>query len=71
MTVNNQSEPEIHISEKKLQKLGWILLSLAVIFTIIGALVSPLDEQGKPVLFCPRLRLLRITGDLLKHGYLS
>jgi len=56
MTVNNQSDPEIHISEEKLQKLGWILLSLAVIFTIIGALVSPLDEQGKPVLLLPEVK---------------
>jgi hypothetical protein len=56
MTVNNQSDPEIHISEEKLQKLGWILLSLAVIFTIIGTLVSPLDEQGKPVLLLPEVK---------------
>ena len=56
MTVNNQSDPEIHISEEKLQKLGWILLSLAVIFTIVGALVSPLDEQGKPVLLLPEVK---------------
>jgi len=56
MTVNNQSDPEIHISEEKLQKLGWILLSLAVIFTIIGALVSPLDEQRKPVLLLPEVK---------------
>jgi len=56
MTVNNQSDPEIHISEEKLQKLGWILLSLAVIFTIIGAVVSPLDELGKPVLLLPEVK---------------
>ena len=55
MTVNNQSDPEIHISEEKLQKVGWILLSLAVIFTIIGAFVSPLDELGKPVLLLPEV----------------
>ncbi len=56
MTVNNQSDPEIHISEEKLRKLGWILLGLAVVFTIIGALVSPLDEQGKPVLLLPEVK---------------
>ena len=56
MTVNNPREPEIHISEEKLHKLGWILLILAVIFTIIGALVSPLDEQGKPVLLLPEVK---------------
>lgn len=56
MTVNNQSDPEIHISEEKLQKVGWILLSLAVFFTIIGAFVSPLDELGKPVLLLPEVK---------------
>ena len=50
MTTSNQSEPEIHISEEKLQKFGLILLGIAVLFTMIGALVSPLDDQGKPVL---------------------
>ena len=43
MTVNNPSEPEIHISEEKLRKFGLILLGVAVLFAIIGALVSPLD----------------------------
>jgi nucleotide-binding universal stress UspA family protein len=56
MTVNNPSEPEIQISEEKLQKLGWILFGLAVFFTIIGAFVSPLDDQGKPVLFLPEVK---------------
>ena len=56
MTVNNPSEPEIQISEEKLQKLGWILFGLAVFFTIIGALVSPLDDQGKPVLLLPEVK---------------
>lgn len=56
MTVKIPSETEIQISEEKLQKLGWILLGLAVFFTIIGALVSPLDEQGKPVLLLPEVK---------------
>ena len=56
MTVNNPSEPEIQISEEKLQKLGWILFGLAVFFTIIGAFVSPLDDQGKPVLLLPEVK---------------
>jgi len=56
MTVNNPSEPEIQISEEKLQKLGWILFGLVVIFTIIGGFVSPLDEQGKPVLLLPEVK---------------
>jgi hypothetical protein len=44
MTVNNPREPEIQISEEKLRRLGWILLGLTVVFTIIGAFVSPLDD---------------------------
>ena len=56
MTVNNPSEPEIQISEEKLQKLGWILFGLAVFFTIIGAFFSPLDDQGKPVLLLPEVK---------------
>ena len=56
MTLNNQSEPEIHISEEKLQKFGLILLGIAVLFTIIGAPVSLLDEQGKPVLLLPEVK---------------
>jgi hypothetical protein len=56
MTVNNPSEPEIHISEEKLRKFGLILLGVAVLFAIIGAFVSPLDEQGKPVLLLPEVK---------------
>ena len=56
MTVNDPSESEIQISEEKLQKLGWILFGLAVFFTIIGAFVSPLDGQGKPVLLLPEVK---------------
>jgi len=55
MTMSNQSEPEIHISEERLQKFGLILMGIAVLFTIIGAFVSPLDEQGKPVLLLPEV----------------
>lgn len=56
MTMNNANDPEIQISEEKLQKLGWILFGLTVIFTIIGAVVSPLDTFGKPVLLLPQVK---------------
>ncbi len=56
MVVNNFDGPEIQISEEKLQKFGWILLGLAVIFTIIGALVSPIDDLGKPILLLPEVK---------------
>lgn len=54
--MNNQRKPEILISQEKLQNFGWILLGLAVMFTIIGALVSPMDEQGKPLLLLPDVK---------------
>ena len=56
MTVNNPGNPEIHISEEKLQKFGLVLLGIAVLFTIIGAIVSPLDDLGKPVLLLPEVK---------------
>ena len=56
MTMSNQSKPEIHISEEKLQKFGLVLLGIAVLFTILGAIVSPLDDQGKPVLLLPEVK---------------
>jgi hypothetical protein len=58
-TMNNSGESEIHISEEKLQKIGWILLCLTILFTIIGVFVSPLDDQGKPVLFLPEVKALK------------
>jgi hypothetical protein len=58
-TMNNSGESEIHISEEKLQKIGWILLCLTILFTIIGVFVSPLDDQGKPVLFLPEVKTLK------------
>jgi len=56
MTVNNPGNLEIHISEEKLQKFGLVLLGIAVLFALIGVIVSPLDEQGKPVLLLPEVK---------------
>jgi len=56
--MNNSGESEILIPEEKLRKFGWILLGLTILFTIIGMFVSPLDEQGKPVLFLPEVKAL-------------
>ena len=56
MTQNNSSEPTIQISEEKLQKFGWILCGIAVLFTVIGGFVSPVDDQGKPVLLLPEVK---------------
>jgi len=56
--MNNSGESEILIPEEKLRKFGWILLGLTILFTIIGMFVSPLDKQGKPVLFLPEVKAL-------------
>ena len=40
----------LHIS------LGWLLLPLAVILTVVGALSSPRDAQGQPLLLLPDIK---------------
>ena len=49
-------DPVIQISEEKLQKFGLILLGIVVLFTVIGGLVSPIDDQGNPVLLLPDVK---------------
>lgn len=71
MTVSNSPDhPEIHISTERLQKMGWVLLGLAVLFTIIGAIASPLDEQGRPILLLPEVKAVEDYRQLA-HGWLS
>lgn len=50
------SPKEIEISEERLQRIGLIILALAVIFCVIGGFTSPLDESGKPVLLLPEVK---------------
>jgi hypothetical protein len=47
---------EIEISEQQVQRIGLILLALAVIFAVIGGFTSPVDENGKPVLLLPEVK---------------
>jgi hypothetical protein len=47
---------DVEISERTLQRIGLILLALAVVFVVIGGLTSPLDENGKPVLLLPEIK---------------
>ncbi len=56
MTVNEGGQPVIRISEERLWLFGWILLGVAVFFTMVGALVSPSDAEGKPVLLLPEVK---------------
>lgn len=39
-----------------LQRAGVLLLVLAVIFSVLGYLVSPQDESGKPILLLPEVK---------------
>jgi hypothetical protein len=58
MMQHDLSGSEIQISEEIIQKLGWVLLGIAVLFTIIGGFVSPMDDQGKPVLLLPEVKAM-------------
>ena len=58
MTQNDTGDPVIQISEEKMQKFGLILIGIAVLFTIIGGFVSPIDDQGKPVLLLPEVKVV-------------
>ena len=50
---NNEPSGEIRISESILHKLGMLFLGTLAGFVLLGALVSPRDEQGNPVLLSP------------------
>ena len=56
MTTNEKKLQEIRIPEETLQYFGWILCGLSVIFVFIGLLVSPIDDQGQPVLLLPDVK---------------
>jgi len=47
---------EIEISEERLQRMGIILLVAVILFAAIGAITSPRDENGKPVLLLPEVK---------------
>ena len=53
---SSDSPKEIEISEERLQRIGLIILALAVIFSVIGGFTSPLEEKGKPVLLLPEVK---------------
>jgi hypothetical protein len=53
---SSDNPKEIEISEERLQRIGFIILALAVIFVVIGGFTSPLDENGKPVLLLPEVK---------------
>lgn len=56
MTGIDDSRPVIQLSEEKLQRFGWILLGAAIFFILLGAFVSPVDGEGKPVLLLPEVK---------------
>ena len=56
--LNNQEGEEIRIPGFWLQRAGYILLGLVILFTLTGIIVSPLDEQGRPVLLLPEVKAI-------------
>jgi hypothetical protein len=68
MTQNDPGEPVILISEEKLQKFGLILIGIAVLFTAIGGFVSPIDDQGKPVLLLPEVKAVEVYRRSAQSG---
>ena len=56
--LNNQEGEEIRIPGFWLQRVGNILLGLVILFTLVGIMVSPLDEQGRPVLLLPEVKAI-------------
>ncbi|MCX6053685.1 MAG: hypothetical protein NTZ74_01990 [Chloroflexi bacterium] len=56
MMMNDFPPREIRISEEGLQRVGLLFLGALAIFTILGVLVSPLDDQRKPILLLPEVR---------------
>jgi hypothetical protein len=63
---NDSSENIILISEARLQRFGFILLFLSIIFGVIGGFVSPRDNQGKPVLLLPEVKEIENYRRLAK-----
>jgi hypothetical protein len=56
---SSKAPQEIRISEAMLHKLGFLLLGIATAFIFIGALVSPRDEQGNPILLSPDVKAIQ------------
>lgn len=61
-----KEEKEIQISEEQIQKAGWGFAVIAVLFSIIGFFVTPVDDLGKPILLLPDVKAVedyRQTGS--------
>jgi hypothetical protein len=56
MSMSTCDNRDIEISEERLQRIGVILLAMVILFAAIGALTSPRDENGKPVLLLPEVK---------------
>jgi hypothetical protein len=56
VSSNDEYTPEpVEIRMDTFQRLGLVLLVLAIVFSAIGYFVSPLDEAGKPILLSPEV----------------
>jgi hypothetical protein len=52
----SQQSQEISLSQDQLQKIGLLILCLAVTLSIIGGFVSPHDNEGNPILLLPEVK---------------
>jgi hypothetical protein len=56
--------------ERRLYWIGAFLLLLVIVFTMLGAIVSPNDENGRPVLLLPDVKAFE-DYRRLAHGWLD
>ena len=57
--MNSLDEKEIQISETTIHRFGWGVLLVLLSLTIIGLLVSPRDQFGKPILLLPDVKAVQ------------
>jgi hypothetical protein len=67
MTEFDPAGPVLNLSEAILQKISWWFLGLCLVFTIIGGFVSPLDDQGKPILLLPDVKAVENYRRSVQH----
>jgi hypothetical protein len=66
----NEAPFEFQISEAMLHKTGLIILGIMTAFVLLGALVSPRDEQGNPILLSPDVRAVQDYRSAA-HGWME
>lgn len=52
----SRQNDEIMLSQELLQKIGFVILCLVVLVSVIGFFVSPRDGDGRPILLSPDVK---------------